>query len=105
MSKTIRIGLVGLLVVSVLTVAVVGSALAQGPPDEDGPRFGLFGPGGDRWQVFDTVADLLGLTPEGLFGELHAGQTLEEGVDAGVSETDDGLGSAGSGTSGSSATK
>jgi hypothetical protein len=42
---------------------------------------GGFGPiwgHGDQWTTFDAVAKTLGLTPEELFAELHAGKTLEE---------------------------
>lgn len=39
---------------------------------------GLFCDPGDRWTSFDAAAEALGLTPEELFSELHAGKTLEE---------------------------
>ena len=32
----------------------------------------------DKWASFDTVAEALGLTPDELFTQLHAGKTLEE---------------------------
>jgi hypothetical protein len=39
----------------------------------------LFGCGrGGEWTMFDTAAEELGLTPQELFSELHAGKTLEE---------------------------
>jgi len=50
-------------------------------------RWGLFGFGGRSWAVFDAAAEALGLSPDGLFAELHdAGMTLteiaeEQGVD------------------------
>jgi len=40
---------------------------------------GMFGRGGsDRWTMFDTAAEALGLTPEELFAELHSGKSLKE---------------------------
>jgi hypothetical protein len=40
---------------------------------------GMFGWGrGGQWTMFDTAAEALGLTPEELFAELHAGKSLEE---------------------------
>jgi hypothetical protein len=64
----------------------VASAQEVTPESEDAPPRGirdwgrdLFGLGpGDQWTMFDTAADSLGLTPEELFSELHAGHTLEE---------------------------
>jgi len=40
--------------------------------------WGCLGGPGDHWKTFDAVAKALGLTPEALFSELHAGKTLEE---------------------------
>ncbi len=40
---------------------------------------GMFG--GGQWTMFDTAAEALGLTPEELFSELHAGKTLAEVAD------------------------
>jgi len=38
-----------------------------------------FGWGGRSWTMFDTVAEALGLTPQGLFTELHdSGKTVTE---------------------------
>lgn len=34
--------------------------------------------GGGSWTMFDTAAETLGLTPEELFTELHAGKGLDE---------------------------
>ena len=92
MSRTFKVGMVGLLVVGVLTVVMAGSALAQEPDPLDKP-FGGWGRGcfgrfaGGRWTMFDAAAEALGLTPEGLFAELHAGKSMAEvaeaqGVDA-----------------------
>jgi predicted DNA-binding protein YlxM (UPF0122 family) len=38
--------------------------------------------GGGQWTVFDTAAEALGLTPEELFAELHAGKSLDEIAEA-----------------------
>jgi hypothetical protein len=44
---------------------------------------GFFGEGpGNQWATFDAAAEALGLTPEELFSELHAGKTLEEIAEA-----------------------
>ncbi len=44
-----------------------------------GRGMGGFGGAGDgQWTMFDTAAEALGLTPEELFAELHAGKSLEE---------------------------
>ena len=44
---------------------------------------GLFGlSGGDRWTMFDTAAEALGLSPVELFTELHEGKSLDEVADA-----------------------
>ena len=90
MSKMFKVGIVGLLVVGALTLVMAGSALAQEPvpPDPLDKQFGAWGRGGfdrfggDRWTMFDTMADALGLTPEGLFTELHAGKSLSEVAEA-----------------------
>jgi transposase len=37
---------------------------------------------GGQWTVFDTAAEALGLTPEELFAELHAGKSLDEIAEA-----------------------
>ena len=85
MSKIFKVGIVGLLVVGALTAVMAGSALAQEPDPLDKP-FGGFGGrgfgrlGGDRWAMFGTMAEAQGLTPDGVFGELHAGKSLEDGT-------------------------
>jgi transposase-like protein len=91
MSKILKVGMVGLLVVGALTVVLAGSALAQEPttpPDPLGKPFGGWGRGGfghfggDRWAMFDAIAEALGLSPEGLFTELHSGKSMAEVAEA-----------------------
>jgi len=79
----------------VLLMGLVGAAavFAQEPtPESEGPSswhgggrgWGGFGRGmfggvrGGQWTMFDTAAEALGLTPEELFAELHAGKSLDE---------------------------
>jgi hypothetical protein len=80
---------------ALLLVGLVGGTLvfAQEIDPETGEPcgFGLgFGWGGGMCTVFDAAADALGLTPQGLFTELHdAGKSLtevaeEQGVDTEV---------------------
>lgn len=66
--------------------ASIVSAQEPTPESEDAPSGRIwgwgrgllgFGRGGD-WTVFDTLAEELGLRPDQLFAELHAGKTLEE---------------------------
>jgi hypothetical protein len=79
---------------ALLLVGLVGGTLVFA--DENDPtigepgahgHWGGFGFGGRSWAVFDTAAEILGLTPDGLFAELHdAGKALteiaeEQGVD------------------------
>jgi hypothetical protein len=45
-------------------------------------RGGFGWAGGGQWTVFDTAAEALGLTPEELFAELHAGKSLDEIAEA-----------------------
>jgi len=87
--------LAALLLVSLVGVAVVSaqdptpepsaepgtgpSGVRAGGRGRGGPGFGMFGGGGgDRWTMFDTAAEVLGLTPAELFTELHSGKSLEE---------------------------
>ena len=82
--------LVALLLVGLIGVAAVS---AQEPTPEPQVPFGwhgvrggrggfgrgMFGLGrGGEWTMFDTAAEALGLTPEELFAELHAGKSLDE---------------------------
>jgi transposase len=45
-------------------------------------RGGFGWAGGGQWTMFDTAAEALGLTPEELFAELHAGKSLDEIAEA-----------------------
>lgn len=69
-------------VVLLLGVAMVVPASAQDeePTVQHCLGFGMFG--GHGWASFDAAAEALGLTPEELFSELHAGNTLEEIAEA-----------------------
>lgn len=79
-----------------LLAGLAGAALvfAQEPTPTVPPgRHGGWGPGGfgpgifgwagkGQWTVFDAAAKALGLTPEELFAELHAGKSLTEIAEA-----------------------
>jgi len=100
LAALLLVGLIGVAVVSAQDPTPESTApsarLGAGPTDrpEAGPsgwhaggrgRGGL-GPGllggGNRWTMFDTAAEALGLTPEELFAELHSGKSLEEIAEA-----------------------
>lgn len=76
---------VGLLA-ALLVLAVAVPAFAQGSTPTPTPKNkGWFGWGrgfgflrGGSWADFDAAAKALGLTPEQLFSELHAGKSLDE---------------------------
>jgi hypothetical protein len=84
-SKGLKI-LAGALAVVVLVGAlVVGTALAQEPTPTPKAPYGWHGWGrgfgfwgGGSWATFDATAQALGLTPEQLFAELHAGKSLAD---------------------------
>ncbi len=78
-----------ILVGSVLAVVLLGAivvvpafAQEETPEAPCRGRGGGFGLMGGSWTMFDTMAEALGLTPEALFAELHAGNTLEEIAEA-----------------------
>jgi len=70
------------LVAALLVLALAIPAFAQDStptptaPCGRGRGFGFWG--GGSWSTFDAAAKALGLTPEQLFAELHAGKTLED---------------------------
>jgi hypothetical protein len=89
--------LVALLLAGLIGVAVASAQEPTEPTPEPGALSGrpggghemggfgggFFGGGpGDQWATFDAAAEALGLTPEELFSELHAGKTLEEIAEA-----------------------
>jgi hypothetical protein len=82
-------GIVGGVVTGVIP-ALAQEVIGEGPPVGmwHGPGLGRggFGWAGGGWTMFDTMAEALGLTPEELFAELHAGKSLaevaeEQGID------------------------
>jgi hypothetical protein len=90
MNKFWKVAGIATLIAVVGVVAVAGFALAQGPTPTPGgwpgPGCGFGWMGRDGWGTFDAAAKALGLSPEQLFTELHAGKTLtdlakEKGVD------------------------
>jgi len=97
MTKKSLILLAGVALVVLLLAGLAGAALvfAQEPTPTvpfgrhgGGWGRGGFGPGGfgwaggGQWTMFDKAAEALGLTPEGLFTELHAGKSLAEIAEA-----------------------
>jgi hypothetical protein len=89
----------GVALVALLLVGLVGvtAVSAQEPTPESEVPFGWRGGGrgwggfgrgmfggvhGGQWTMFDAAAEALGLTPEELFAELHAGKTLDEIAEA-----------------------
>ena len=68
---------------TVVALAIAIPTLAQEPSDEEstprwGRLFGRFPLLGGSWDVFDDVAEALGLDPTEFFERLHDGQTLDE---------------------------
>ncbi len=86
MSRKRLVVLSGGALVALLLVGLAGGSLvfAQDteptpPAPGDGLRWGGFGWDGGSWELFDTAAETLGLTPNELFVELHdEGKTLSE---------------------------
>jgi hypothetical protein len=105
MHKKRLVWLSGAALVALLLVGLVGvtAVFAQEPTPESEVPFGWRGVGhgrggfgrgmfggarGGQWTMFDTAAEALGLTPEELFAELHAGKTLDEIAEAQGVETE-----------------
>jgi hypothetical protein len=92
MNRALKIGIAGLLVVSVLAVGMAGTVLAQddGAPSDSKPyAFGDWGRGhgGGLWGEvgLEAAADVLGMDVEDLSNQLWAGETLADIADeAGV---------------------
>jgi len=86
MSKRLMILAGVALAVVLLGAAVVVPAFAQEPTPTPKAPFGqrgrCFGFWGGSWAVFDAAAEALGLTPEELFAELHAGKSLADIAEA-----------------------
>lgn len=82
MSKRLKILAGAALLVALLGVVVAIPAFAQPPtptpgaPCGGGRGFGFWG--GGSWTEFDAAAKALGMTPEQLFAELHAGKSLSD---------------------------
>jgi len=81
--------LVGVLAVVVLAgILVAGPVLAQESTPTPKTPYGWrgfgwgFGFWGGNWTAFDAAAKALGLTPEQLFAELHAGKSLADIAEA-----------------------
>ena len=79
MSKRVMILAGVALVVALLGATVVLPAFAEEPTPTPKAPFGRrgwgFGLWRRSWAVFDAAAEALGLKPEGLFAELHAGKS------------------------------
>ena len=86
------LGAVGALALLLGGLGGLSSVSAQevAPPTEDAPPgdvlgrgLGLFGfSRGGEWTMFDAAADVLGLTSEELFTELHGGKTVADVAEA-----------------------
>ena len=101
MTKKRLVLLTGVALTALLLAGLIGVAVvaAQEPTPEHpvpfGERGGGFGrhgggrgmdgfawAGSGQWTMFDTAAETLGLTPEELFAELHAGESMDEVAEA-----------------------
>ncbi|MEA3339929.1 MAG: hypothetical protein U9R15_08185 [Chloroflexota bacterium] len=90
LSVLLLVGLVGVTVVAAqeptpeFPVPFGRSGDMDGGFGRRGGKHGMMGGFGDggQWTMFDTAAEALGLTPEELFAELHAGAGLDEVAEA-----------------------
>ncbi len=83
MSKKKLMLLSGGILAALLLAGMVGVSVVSAQEIEPDPQppIPFNWPGGGRgfsWTMFDTVADVLGLTPEELFAKLHAGKSPSE---------------------------
>ena len=81
MSRRVLVVVGVVLMVAVLGVSLVATTFADEATEAEtlcGRRGWGFGLWGRTWSVFDAAAEALGLSPEGLFSELHGGKTLDE---------------------------
>ncbi len=93
MSRKRLVVLSGGALVALLLVGLVGGSLVFAQDTDTEPdgslRQGWFGWESGSWELFDTAAEILGLTPNELFVELHdEGQTLSEVAEAQGIDTD-----------------
>jgi hypothetical protein len=98
MSKTLKIGIVGFLIVVALGVLITGTVLAQDdPPKPENKPFGWFGKGGGfgfghlpgKQVGLEAAAEVLGMTTDELSTALWGGKTLADLADeAGVAVED-----------------
>jgi len=81
-NKWLKVGIVAVAALMALTLAIPALAQDATPTPETpslkgwGRGFGFMGRG--SWETFDAQAEALGMTPEQLFAELHAGKTIDE---------------------------
>jgi hypothetical protein len=96
MTKKRLILLSGGALMALLLVGLIGATVVFAQEPEPPVPFGWHGGGrgmggfggrgrggfawarGGQWTMFDTAAEALGLTPEELFAELHAGKSMNE---------------------------
>lgn len=96
MNKKRLITLAGVTLIVLLLAGLGGAALVFAQEPTPPTPFGRHGggrgmggfawAGGGQWTMFDTAGEVLGLTPEEFFAELHAGKSMadiaeEQGVE------------------------
>ena len=92
MTKKRLVLLAGVALIVLLLAGLAGAVLVFAQEPTPTVPFGRHGggwgrggfgwAGGGQWTMFDKAAEALGLTPEGLFTELHAGKSLDEIAEA-----------------------